>query len=85
MNKLTIIWIILTLLTLFAFSLGWLEVTSSSFIFALLLTTLIKGQLVIDYFMGLSEIRLKYRIIPTIWISCVILLIGIAYYTPATN
>jgi len=74
------IYITLIFLTLLAFVFGWFKLVSSTIVAILLVTTFIKGQLIIDYFMGLKEIQLKYRIIPTIWLGFVIFFIGIAYY-----
>jgi hypothetical protein len=37
---------------------------------------------VIDYFMDLREVSLKYRLIPTLWLMIVLSLIGVAYYFP---
>jgi len=86
MNKyLEYIWGILAVLTLFAFLLGYLKIISTFFVAVLLGTTFIKGQLVIDYFMGLKNVSLKYRIIPTIWLGVVITLIGVAYYMPISG
>ena len=82
MDKLIKIWLALIIFTLFTFSLGWFELISLTAVILLLITTFIKGQLVIDYFMGLSDVKLKYRIIPTIWLGVVISLIAIAYYLP---
>lgn len=79
------IWIILILLTLFAFLLGWFKLVNSLLVSILLVTTFIKGQLVIDYFMGLREVTLKYRIIPTMWLLIVLSSIAIAYYLPVSN
>ena len=79
------IWILLVLLTLFAFLLGWLELVSLLFLSILLVSTFIKGQLVSDYFMGLRHVTLKYRMIPTIWLFLVLSLIAIAYYTPISH
>ena len=79
------VWIILILLTLFAFLLGWLKLVNSLFVSILLVTTFIKGQLVSDYFMGLKEVTLKYRMIPTIWLFIVLSSIAIAYYLPVSN
>lgn len=74
------VWIILVLLTIFAYLLGFMKYINTSLVAVLLLTTLIKGQLVIDYFMGLKDVKLRYRIIPMAWLVLVISLIGIAYY-----
>jgi cytochrome c oxidase subunit IV len=82
MRTITSIWMVLVLLSMFAFLVGWFKITSSFFIALLLLTTFIKGQLVIDYFMDLREVSLKYRLIPTLWLMIVLSLIGVAYYFP---
>ena len=76
------IWATLASLTLFAFLLGYLKIISTFFVAVLLFTTFIKGQLVIDYFMGLKNVSWKYRIIPSLWLSIVITLIAVAYYLP---
>jgi len=79
------IWIVLVMLTLFAYLLGYLKVINSSLVAILLITTFIKGELVIDYFMGLKTVKLKYRLIPIIWLGTVISLIAVAYYLPVAN
>jgi len=76
------VWITLVILTLFAYLLGYLKYISTTLVAVLLITTFIKGQLVIDYFMGLKNVRLRYRLIPTIWLFTVISLISITYYLP---
>lgn len=76
------IWLTLVILTTFAYLLGYLEYINSALVGVLLFTTFIKGCLVIDYFMDLREVRLKYRLIPIIWLSIVISLIAVAYYLP---
>ena len=73
-------YIILIFLTLFAFLIGWLEVINSTLVIVLLITTFIKGQLVIDYFMGLKDVAFKYRSIPIAWLSFVMSFIAVAYY-----
>ena len=77
---LELVWIILVLLTIFAYLLGYLELIDTSLVAVLLGTTFIKGALVSDYFMGLREVSFKYRMIPVVWLFIVILLIGVAYY-----
>ena len=79
---LELVWAILAFLTVFAYLLGYLKIISTFFVAVLLGTTFIKGQLVIDYFMGLKDVRLRYRMIPTLWLSTIILLISLAYYIP---
>ena len=77
------VWIILVILTIFAYLLGYLKLISTSLVAVLLLTTFIKGTLVSDYFMGLKDVNMKYRFIPIIWLGVIILLIGVAYYLPS--
>ena len=77
------VWITLIILTLFAYLLGYFKYISTTLVAILLITTFVKGQLVIDYFMDLKEVRLKYRLIPTLWLFIVISLIATAYYLPA--
>lgn len=74
------IYIILVFLTLFAFLAGLLGLVSSSIVAILLVTTFIKGQLIVDYFMGLKDVQFKYRVIPIAWLIFVLFFIGIAYY-----
>lgn len=82
---LEIIWIILVILTIFAYLLGYLKYINTFFVLILLLSTFIKGQLIIDYFMGLKKVQLKYRMIPTLWLSITIMLIAVAYYLPIAS
>ncbi len=74
------IWIVLVVLTIFAFSLGYLELVSSMLVGVLLVSTFVKGQLVIDYFMGLKNVAWSYRLIPTIWLGVIISLVAVSYY-----
>lgn len=79
------VWIVLILLSIFAFLLGYLKLVSTFVVGVLLLSTFLKGQLISDYFMGLKEVRLKYRIIPTLWLILILLCITIAYYLPVVK
>jgi hypothetical protein len=76
------VWMFLVILTIFAYLLGYLKLISTSLVGVLLLTTFIKGTVVSDTFMGLKGVTRKYRLIPVIWLSVVIIFIGIAYYLP---
>ncbi len=82
-KTLEFVWIVLAVLTVFAFLLGYLKHINVFLVGILLISTFIKALLVIDHFMGLKEVRFKYRIIPILWLSITILLIGAAYYLPA--
>ena len=79
-NKEIKVWLILLLLTLFSFLLGWLKLLSENILPLLLLATFIKGQLIIDYFLGLKNVSLKYRMILTLWLLIILLAIGYGYY-----
>ncbi len=81
-NIFEIDWFILALLTLLTFLLGYFNTINSSVVALLLVSTFIKGQVVIDYFMGLKNVRLRYRLIPSIWLLTVLSLIATAYYLP---
>ena len=76
------VWVILIVLTVFAFLLGYLKYVSTALVAVLLITTFLKGALVTDYFMGLKDVNLKYRLIPILWLLVVISLIAVAYYLP---
>ena len=82
MNKSTIIYIGLLLLTTLTFLLGKNETFTFTFIVIVLLATFVKGQLIIDYFMGLKNVDLKYRLFLSIWLILVISLIGLSYFFP---
>lgn len=77
--KLKTIWIFLIFLTTLTFILGKVELSPYFFIALILLTTFVKGQLLIDFFMGLKDVSLKYRLIVSLWLSIVIILIGMAF------
>jgi len=79
------IWLALVLLTIFAFLLGFLKYINTALVSLLLISTFIKGELIVDYFMGLKEVQLKYRLIPLVWLLVVISLIAVAYYLPVTK
>ena len=76
------IWFILLTLTIFAYLLGYMKYISTTLVAVLLITTFVKGQLVMDYFMDLKGVRLKYRLIPMLWLAVVISLIAVSYYLP---
>ncbi len=79
-RKTEVIWIVLIIFTIFAYLLGRLELISSALVGVLLVTTFIKGQLIIDYFMGMKNVAFVYRVIPMLWLVGVIASIAFAYY-----
>ena len=80
MDKNSKIWLTLISLTLLSYLIGIFKLISSGAILILLLITFVKGQLISEYFMGLSEVRLSYRLIPLIWLIMVLSLILVAYF-----
>lgn len=76
------VWAVLIILTIFAYLLGELKLVNTLLVGILLITTFIKGHLVIDYFMGLKNVRWRYRIILTLWLIIVISSIALAYLLP---
>jgi len=76
------IWIALVILTLLSFTLGTSSLAKEVLLVLLLMSTFVKGQLVIDYFMELKQVTLVYRLIPSLWLNLVILAIALAYYLP---
>jgi hypothetical protein len=80
MDKFTKVYIGLIIFTILTFSLGWFKFVSNILIILLLITTFIKGYLVIESFMGLNQVSGKYRYIPSIWLFTVLILIAFNYY-----
>ena len=74
------IWIGLVTLTIFAYLLGYLKIITTALVAVLLFTTFIKGALVSDYFMGLKDVGMRYRMIPILWLGIVLSLIAVAFY-----
>ena len=79
-DKYTKAYILLVLLTIFAYSLGKFELINSSLFIILIITTFLKGSIIIDYFMELKDINFKYRLIPLIWLFVVLIGIVVGYY-----
>ena len=61
-TKLTIIWVILIALTLTTAYIGYLELSGLYIVAFLLLTVTIKGQLIIDHYIGLKNVRGFWRL-----------------------
>jgi len=75
----TYVWLILISLTIFAFMVGKLELSGITIVIIILVSTLIKGLMVIDYFMGLHQVRWRWRIMMYAWLLFVTGMIGFAY------
>ncbi len=73
------VWLALVLLTLLTYAAGRAGLGGRLVIAGLLLSVLIKGQLIADVFMGLRGVRNPWRWIVTGWLVSVVTLIGVAF------
>ena len=77
--KATRIWIVLMLLTIAAYVFARLGYEGQVLVAVVLAGAWIKGQLIIDHFMGLKNVRLVWRIIVSSWLLIVLVTIGGMY------
>lgn len=75
----TIVWLVLTVLTTLTFSLGEAEMSGKNIMLTLLVITMVKSQLVANYFMGLRNTKLMWRAIMFGYFVIVGSLIALAY------
>ena len=80
MRPCTWTWIILMVLTLAMLAVGKAGLGGFGIVTLILLSTLLKTQLVADYFMGLKRTSLLWRVIVTVYLLLVISMIGLAYW-----
>jgi len=75
----TVIWLVLAVLTIMTFSLGEAGVAGKGVMLTLLAITMIKSQLVANYFMGLRRTKVLWRAIMFGYFAIVGGLITVAY------
>ena len=80
MRESTKIYLMLISLTFLAFLIGLTEVSSAWFVVILLLSTFVKGKIIIDYFMGMNVYEFRWNNFPTLWLGLVVLLIVSFYF-----
>ncbi len=73
------VWLALVGLTLLTFGIGRLELGGNAVMGFVLLATLVKGQLVVDHFMGLRRVKLFWRLVMFFYLAVVGSLIAVAY------
>ncbi|TCK17593.1 cytochrome c oxidase subunit IV [Thiogranum longum] len=73
------VWLILVALTLVTYAAGRAGLGGRLVITGLLLSVVVKGQLIADHFMGLRDVRNPWRWIVTGWLLVVVTLIGVAF------
>jgi len=76
----TWVWLILMLLTLGVLAIGKAGLGGPAIVALILLSTLVKTQMVADYFMGLKRAARLWRVIVTVYLLLVLSLIGLAYW-----
>lgn len=78
-KKIFIIYLILVVITTLSYALTFVDNFTVEILALVCLITFIKGQLIIDYFMNLKNVSLKYRLLPTIWLIIVLSVIFILW------
>ena len=73
-------WLALVILTLVTYAVGKLGYGGITVVGMLLISISLKGQLLIDFFMGLVRVHTRWKWVVTIWLVSVVLLIGLAYW-----
>lgn len=79
-TKLAVIWIILMLLTLSTAFVGYLELSGLYIVGFVVLTITLKGQLIIDHFMGLRHVRGFWRLAMLGFVFVIPVIIYTGYY-----
>ena len=79
MEKITKIWLLVLFLSGVTFTFGWLGEMGSLSVLILLFITFVKGLYISETFMELSEVRLKYRVIPIVWLIGILFFIALTY------
>ena len=73
------VWLTLVVLTLLTYAVGVSGLGGAVVVAGILLSVAVKGQLVVDVFMGLKGVRSPWRWIVTAWLFIVLVLIGVAF------
>ena len=73
------VWLTLVVLTLLTYAIGVSGLGGAVVVAGILLSVAVKGQLVVDVFMGLKGVRSPWRWIVTAWLFIVLVLIGVAF------
>jgi cytochrome c oxidase subunit IV len=75
----TLVWLLLLALTLTSLALGQSRVGGVSLMLSVLGISVLKGQLIVDHFMGMRRVRLLWRILMMVYLALVGGLIAVAY------
>lgn len=80
----TAVWVALLLLTAVAAVADQMGLDGSAFVYLLLATVFVKGQLIADHFMGLRRTRVLWRAVLFGYLLVLVLGIGVAYQLALT-
>jgi heme/copper-type cytochrome/quinol oxidase subunit 4 len=76
----TLVWIILLVLTVAVWMAAQAGLSGFGVVGLILASTLLKTQIVADYFMGLKNSNLLWRMIITLYLIIIISMIALAYW-----
>jgi len=79
-KKLTVIWVILVILTLITATIGYYQLSGLYIVGVILLTVVVKGQLIVDHYMGLRHVRGFWRLAMLGFIIIIPAIIFAGYY-----
>ena len=74
------VWIVLMLLTAAAWAVGVGGWSGDAVAAGVLATTFVKGQLVVDRYMGLVRVRGPWRVLLAAWLLVVLGAVGLAFH-----
>jgi cytochrome c oxidase subunit IV len=77
--KITVVWLILMGLSLIMFVLAKNGLAGQSFVMIMLLSTWFKGQMIIDHFMGLRRVAMRWRLFISVWLVLILIIIFSVY------
>ena len=77
-NRLSLVWSTLLLLTLLSYF-GLNQWSGTGFVLLVLAAMLIKGQLLVDHFMGLRQVRWVWRALMALYLLGVTSALGLAF------
>ncbi len=75
----TRIWLVLMTLTVLTYAVGDSHLGGPAVVALVLATAFVKGQLVVEAFMGLRQVRALWRIVMFVYLLLVCTLIGLGY------
>ncbi len=75
----TWVWLILMTLTLMILAVAETGLGGSRIVALLIISMFVKTQIVADYFMGLKNVRWRWRLVVSAYLLVVMAMIGLAY------